>query len=74
MTNFEEQALHLTKQRLTANRSSGILAPSGRVRRGGALRTPSESRDSSGKQVSPGAVGVPARILFLPNQFEKITS
>ena len=52
--------------RLTALLSSGILPPSGWVRRGGALRIPSGPKGSSGKEVSPGAAGVPARIFFIP--------
>lgn len=37
---------------------------SGRDRRGGALRTPSGPKGSSGKEVSPGAVGKPVRAYF----------
>ena len=42
-----------------------MLNPSGWDRRGGALRTPSGPRGSSGKEVSPGAAGNPARAFYL---------
>ena len=45
--------------------TSGILPPSGWVRRGGALRIPSGPKGSSGKEVFPGAAGFPARTIFL---------
>jgi hypothetical protein len=43
----------------------GILCLSGWVRRGGAFRTPSGPKGSSGKEVSPGAAGVPARTFLI---------
>ena len=49
---------------LTNLSSSVILALSGWVRRGRALRTPSGPRGSSGKKVSLGAAGSPARIFL----------
>jgi hypothetical protein len=55
----------LAPQQLTSHPTSGILPQSGWVRRGGALRTPSGPRGSSGKEVSPGAAGLPARIFDL---------
>jgi len=50
---------------LTSPTTSGMLSPSGWVRRGGALRNPSGPKGSSGKEVSPGAAGLPARIFFI---------
>jgi hypothetical protein len=50
---------------LTNLSSSVILALSGWVRRGRVLRTPSGPRGSSGKKVSLGAAGSPARIFLL---------
>jgi len=65
---------------LTSLFTSGILPSSGWVRRGGAFRTPSGPKGSSGKEVSPGAAGLPARTIylhynapmFLPTTFEEV--
>ena len=51
---------------LTKPSSSVMLAWSGWVRRGRVLRTPSGPRGSSGKKVSLGAAGSPARMFSFP--------
>lgn len=42
-----------------------MLAKSGWVRRGRALRTPSDPKGSSGKEAALGAAGAPTRIFVL---------
>jgi hypothetical protein len=43
---------------------------SGRDRRGGALRTPSGPKGSSGKEVASGVAGKPARTLLILDEHE----